>query len=185
MAVVTRQCAALAYTQMEMSIGTPRHGWLPISMTLGSKRHDIRASNVLNDPFAELLAAAVWAVDGDYRFPVVPANVNQPIVTSDSHCVHLWLEPVWHTLRLSRVADPTHLQVTLFLNHDSVSRVHEDDLRNSEATEFDMVPVQRFATTVHNAVKSLCFDTSTSDFDQHWRRDVDRGQFDHLSALIT
>lgn len=88
----------VALTDMELAIGTPQHGWLPVSLTVGSLHHEFNASNVLNDPFAEFLAAAVWAIDADYSFPVLPPNINQPVVTEDSRCVHLWLEPTWHIL---------------------------------------------------------------------------------------
>lgn len=170
---------------MELAIGTPQHGWLPVSLTAGSLHHEFNASNVLNDPFAEFLAAAVWAIDADYSFPVLPPNINQPVVTEDSRCVHLWLEPTWHTLGLKRLPDSVELHATLSLNTHSVLRVQEEDLRNSEATYFDRISAERFAALVQNAVQSLYFGAAAAEFDLHWRREVDRIQFQYLSTMIT
>ena len=86
---------------------------------------------------------------------------------------------------LKRLPDSLELHATLSLNTHSVLRVQEEDLRNSEATYFDRISAERFAALVQNAVQSLYFGAAAAEFDLHWRREVDRIQFQCLSTMLT
>jgi hypothetical protein len=48
----------------EITIGSPHYGWLPIRIILGNYHLDLEASNVLNDPLAELIDWVTFVKEG-------------------------------------------------------------------------------------------------------------------------
>jgi hypothetical protein len=66
-------------------LGRPHNGWLPVDVRVDDYATQIVASNVLNDPVAELIDVAI-AVAGE-------GAVNAT--------VRLWLEPRWAALRFA------------------------------------------------------------------------------------
>jgi hypothetical protein len=67
---------------IRFALGQPRKGWLPFRISLGDFVVEDEASNVLNDPLAELID---WAVD-------LSASVSTP------RRVFFWLEPSGYAL---------------------------------------------------------------------------------------
>jgi hypothetical protein len=86
-----------------LTIDAPGVGWLPLHLTIGDDTIDVAASNVLNDPLAELADVAVAMGHRD----ALEARVG------------LWLEPEWLHLRFDADAGADIVEVSL---HDRGGR---------------------------------------------------------------
>lgn len=79
------------------TLGSPKHGWLPMRVCVGGLAFEVEASNVLNDPVAELivlLEASIW-----------PA------------WIWIWEEPGGYTVRAIGVGDGA-IEVALWKEGD-------------------------------------------------------------------
>lgn len=72
-------------TPFSLLLGTPRSGWLPITIVAGNQRFELVGSNVLNDPLHELAVAAV-------------SLANDEVVNA---VVSVWEEPGTFELRFT------------------------------------------------------------------------------------
>ena len=75
----------LAISRIYLSLGQPQHGWLPFRLELDDFQIEDEASNVLNDPFAELLNLL--------DFSLHPGK-------QATH-VHFWLEPDGYAIEVT------------------------------------------------------------------------------------
>lgn len=83
MSSATDQTSAPFVRAIELRLGAPRHGWLPLTLVLGDYELALDASNVLNDPFVEMVDIAVFISEGG---------------TSGFRRACFWLEPQGYAL---------------------------------------------------------------------------------------
>jgi len=167
-------------TQMDLKLDHPRHGWLPVSLTISGKLCQFRASNVVNDPLSKFLAVALWLAAPDEPLPEIPSSLNPPFTETDVRCIHFWLEPVWHTLLVQRL--PTRVRLVFYEDHPGALSVGPHDLRGSARTLFDRTSVSQFATTLYTSLASIRHGMAPALYDQHWGRPFSEA---HLKSLAT
>lgn len=69
----------------DIMFGMPRHGWLPVNLSISNKNYEFSASYILGDPVSDLTDAVFGLLKGD-----------------SSATVRFWLEPEWNILALVR-----------------------------------------------------------------------------------
>lgn len=86
----------------DITIGTPRHGWLPVELSIAGATYEFAASYVLHDPMSELATACLHLLNG-----------------TDIETVRFWLEPEWYVLDLIPCSTSTMLaKFSLLANED-------------------------------------------------------------------
>lgn len=82
----------------QIAIGQPHAGWLPLTISLAGEVYEYDASNVLNDPLAELAEAAASLVGAG------------PVRES----IEIWLEPAYVHLQFEGFVGADAVEVSLF-----------------------------------------------------------------------
>ena len=141
----------------------PAHGWLPVQLRIGTKRFDFAASDVLNDPIAELSNACVQLLSG-----------------SSCLTTNWWLEPDWHTLKFDTTANSSELHVTL-------GYLADENALNPESEHRVTVRTVCFCRSVASALETLLEQTGHEEYisDSGWRRPFPRDKVRTLNSLLT
>lgn len=137
---------------MQLAIGCPRNGWLPVVLSIAGESDEFRASAVLNDPLTEFVTAALWCLDTEYQMPSDEAGLNPPHSWPEERGIHFWLEPEWHTLLLLKVKGSEDIRLRFYVNHQGGFQVDENDFRTSTRTIFGSESAIAFARVVYAAV---------------------------------
>lgn len=120
---------------MQLAIGRPVSGWLPVSISIGGHSSSFLASGFVNDPLTEFIAPALWCLDTGYPMPVIEPWMNPPHSEFDARGIHFWLEPAWHSLLLLKVKGSDDIRLRFYVNHTGGLFVDEDDFRTSIKTD--------------------------------------------------
>jgi hypothetical protein len=169
---------------MNLAIAPPHHGWLPVTLEVDARQFSFGASNVVNDPASELLAAALWLAAPDNPLPPVNHNVNPPYVDDDVRGVHFWLEPVWHTLLIQRLDNGTDARFVFYDNHDGGLIIGPDNFRTSKQTLFDRLPISEFCIAVHQSLTDIADKMAPALYDRHWGRPFSQSHLVRLGAVL-
>lgn len=98
-------------THIEFSFKPPRNGWLPFRLSLGDCVIEDTASNVLNDPLAELIDAAMSP-------PSRVASIR----------ICFWLEPAGYALDLLQADEPDLSVLRLSYDDSFVPPMRHSDM---------------------------------------------------------
>ena len=100
-------------SDVELSFGEPKHGWLPIDVRIGDFKFRDLASNVLNDPLEEFLELRAFLL-GEML---------------GRHRVSLWLEPAGYLVEVTRI-DEVLASFTVWFEEAFVPpRIHKTSQR--------------------------------------------------------
>ena len=86
---------------LEISLGTPHHGWLPVRIVLGDYQLFADASNVLNDPISELIELTMFVKK----------------MSSSFRRVCFWLEPAGYAIDVKHTG-PQRILITILSDKD-------------------------------------------------------------------
>ena len=169
---------------MQLAIGLPKSGWLPISISIEGQCFNFKASNVVNDPLSEFLAAAVWCLDADHQMPPVAQGCNSPCFSHKTRGVHFWMEPEWHTLLIHKQDVLNAIRLTFYVHHEGGLDVDDDDFRTSTKTYFESLTPIVFAHTVWLAISDAFNSDGIQRFKSDWGRPFSHDLLSDLAALV-
>ena len=168
---------------MQLKLGAPRKGWLPVHIEIGGRYYDFRASHVVNDPISDFLTAAIWCVAPDYQIPLPRAGHNEPYTQELARSVHFWMEPVWHSLLVERHPTTTQIDLWFYSNHEGGLYVEEHHLNTAAITPSEQMPAADFSQLVFTAVDSATR-LAGATFEHNWYAPVNYALLTDLQALV-
>jgi hypothetical protein len=124
------------------SLDPPQHGWFPVVLGINGELHNFSASNVLNDPIAELAAGVLDLLKG--RTSLVQ--------------IEWWLEPNWHSLVFEPSFDGRQLSVSLFCDHSW-------KLSTAKSTITTIAPTTDVCATIGHAFRDFSLQISEEEYE--------------------
>jgi hypothetical protein len=115
-----------AINRIKLSLGLPEHGWLPFCLELDDFQIEDEASNVLNDPFAELL-------------DLLDCSLHPGKQTTH---VHFWLEPDGYAIEVTANTRTPQLAIRVYYGTrfyppertETMNLVHEGEVHRNRLT---------------------------------------------------
>jgi hypothetical protein len=97
---------------LEIALDTPQHGWLPVRMVFGDYQLLMDASNVLNDPIAELIELTMFVKKESSSF----------------RRVCLWLEPSGYAIDVKH-SGPQRLLITILFDKEFIPPMNNTHMK--------------------------------------------------------
>ena len=129
--------------------GTPCAGWFPIRFEIGDTRHEIRASNVMNDPLEDLATTLLAILQGDRE-----------------GSVHFWQEEPTAILEL--MVDPGREWLTVRLYETETTEL---EIVDGELLGVVKVPLRDGCEQILRALEAVESRSDPDVYAKEWRRE--------------
>lgn len=150
--LITNRSSANMNNLITINLGTPKHGWLPVNFRYREFHLEFDASDVLNDPVADLYHLIIHITD----------NGPKEIIW--------WLEPAAYLFTFNKDQENIILTIT-----------ETSNLHNANATKIILttivVEAQKMLASFRKAIKDFYSQTWT---EEHWPHSLDKNKIKNL-----
>ena len=163
---------------MQLSIESPRNGWLPVTIGMNETQFQFNASNVSEDVVSSLISVAGWLSENDLQSETVTGPIRRT--------VHFFCEPIWNSLAFDRVSGSASIAVSYFHEHESASalKASQDDLLLLTPLRFGQYHRVELRESISHAISEMFHRTPLFDYYENWGHPLTQETFTVLRRLL-